>query len=383
MPWLQRSPYTSARAFGVIGVSCVIPAISSISFTTDSFLGTLKFFGIGDRWYPTWGNRSNGVETENNTQLYVRVFEHWPRELTYYDVAHFAVFHFNPGLNDGDINVNYTIDYFDWVDAISEIPISQGSIIVKTGYISNNTVLGASKIKNISRRGLLLPSVHTMNHTIGLNNGASIKIIKSQDIGNNTFPATTHDCVIYNPGSRFKVGDKLIARGGRGTSPSFTVTQIDANGGIVDFIIDPVHFGYNYEPSDFASVDSPDGSDSSVRLAALERSDGQTGVDFDAKIIRGHITYAEITDKKPKEFSQLQLTKNSPQPEESNSNIDMSELIQPATTKTINIAKEDRSASFLYDAFFFMHNDITHTGMEIRDGVLSLENYITVQISST
>jgi len=121
-----------ANAFGIIGAVCTVKSVGSNSLSFDVGCnigirnggGTTRGGGFsmmssfmqvnfsigqdrtdGEVYY--WGSSSDNPESFFTTNLHVRVFNAWPRNLTVYDTRFYAVHHFNHG-------VGYELDDIDY-----------------------------------------------------------------------------------------------------------------------------------------------------------------------------------------------------------------------------------------------------------------------------
>ena len=94
-------------------------ARSRITFRTDQTLGCWSSGGgyaggqLGTYYYAAWG-RGDRWDSLSTTNLWVKVYQAWPRHLTVYDPRYFAVHHFNPGLTDERNNPSNYAAAFDF-----------------------------------------------------------------------------------------------------------------------------------------------------------------------------------------------------------------------------------------------------------------------------
>lgn len=89
----------SMGGFGVIGASCTAIVTTGIQFNTSNYLGQAFFFNTATQGFDaSWGAKSQlSFNQTGTTQLFVKVYEAWPRDQTIFDSRFFAVHHFNPG----------------------------------------------------------------------------------------------------------------------------------------------------------------------------------------------------------------------------------------------------------------------------------------------
>ena len=89
----------SRGAYGVIGAVCTCEMEAGVQVKTENVLGQ-RHKPINNVFYPSWGARQDlSYNDPNNTALFVKVYEAWPREQTIFDSRFFAVHHFNEGNN--------------------------------------------------------------------------------------------------------------------------------------------------------------------------------------------------------------------------------------------------------------------------------------------
>lgn len=284
--------YKGAGCVGIIGAKCRISAALKINFETEYLLG-MQTWGGSFSFNPSWGGyTSDTYDAIYTTQLFARVYEAWPRELTVYDPRFFSVFHFNPGAGSGyNKNPNSEIingKLIDKIETIVDIRVptyeadpasymqvddftsdtiriicAEGEFVTKKDignrpeWVLNNQYQNFTGIRNESewnvytaRRGKLLPYKYKYN-TIGIrntSNNALISILK-EDLPRNI------DDVLKDPDGSEKDPenlkadkvfycrdfDVLIVSGGTGYKNTDTFTIQNAE----DVILQPIMLDTN------------------------------------------------------------------------------------------------------------------------------------------
>jgi len=348
--WLAH-PSRGSGAIGVIGASCTISFRETITFKTDSVFGMRSWFGpsnsVGGNiapspWYPSFGGDGNNYNSLYNTQLYARIFHHWPKEYTVYDPSKFAVFHFN---TDDD-----SLTYDDYVYSSNDQPVPPGILI-------NSDIPNIKTKPNTYRKEKLLPCTYTMEHTIGID--------RSPD-----------SIIIENAGTDYMPNDVFVVSGGAGVSPKLKAI-VNALGGITGFsYLRSLDKGYGYKPADFANSTGQNGGlqivlDSSIQTA---------GTGFSGRVIRGIIVEAILTDPKPTEIGVFQLTPSVPI-NKLNRSVSVIEPVTDSLEKVVRVNAQDMSQDKKYDIFLHFHNDTSHT-LTYSDGASgpALENYVELEI---
>ena len=371
--WLAKNPERGSGAIGVIGASYTVSLQSSITFNTNSIFGMRSSFGptnilIPRPWYASIGGYGNNYDSMHNTQLYVRIFHHWPKKYTIYDPAKFAIFHFNTD----DDNLN-NIQY--WKN--DRAPLQNDDLVCADSIISNSVVEKIQLQTKIDdfRKEKLLPCTYTMQYTIGLD--VSATYIVGQTSGPTI--AKFYGVVIDNQGSGYSETDTFKVVGGNGTSPILSPSLDPTDEKITGFKYQlqlPTDKGYGYKQSDFLKADDNflvnDGGLQIIPISA-------NGTGFSGRIVRGVGTETTQTDPKPKYVGEefLQLTPNIPVQDSQSSTI-----VEPVTgsrTQTVQIFNKSKDGK--YDIFLHFHNDTSHT-LTYSDGASgpALENYVELEI---
>lgn len=89
----------SMGGFGVIGARCTAIVTTGIQFNTSNYLGQPFFFNVATQGFDaSWGAKQQlKFNQTGTTQLFVKVYQAWPRDQTIFDSRFFAVHHFNEG----------------------------------------------------------------------------------------------------------------------------------------------------------------------------------------------------------------------------------------------------------------------------------------------
>ena len=92
------SPNNKSRgAYGVIGAVVTSEMEAGVQIKTDNYLGQ-PHWHLSSTFYPSWGARADlSYDSPNNTALFVKIYQAWPRDQTIFDSRFFAVHHFNDG----------------------------------------------------------------------------------------------------------------------------------------------------------------------------------------------------------------------------------------------------------------------------------------------
>jgi len=103
----DKDSYEGAGAVGIIGAVATCTANTNIRTNASCRLGMWSWSTFdnvqGGKYWPAWG-KGNSYKDFNTTNLFVKVFHHWPREQTIYDPRYFAVHHFNAGILDETVS---------------------------------------------------------------------------------------------------------------------------------------------------------------------------------------------------------------------------------------------------------------------------------------
>ena len=401
----------SAGAVGIIGAVCTVSANSIIQFETENFLGMATTFSNGD-WYPSWGGLGGDGEVNlNTTQLYVRIFTAWPRELTVYDHRFFAIHHFNYGAGEGSEvdgqwyfnsvlsetdppqgtpigDFTYPTGWFlvdkvvteevdtkvpTWSDAVPTHAYSEYQSVQDGDKIAIQTIIYKDApvrdtthwALDTQRRGKLLP--YTGNRlTIGVGIAGTVNswYVRYDENGdptdiNDAVSSASKDILITSQGDGYTDGDKFTTSGGSGGGVELlAVTDLITGGGgkIIGFTVSLS--GYDFAVADFLDYEEVmDGSVlSSVKIISTE----STGTGFEGYLVRGSMNNIAFTDDAPVDAidGSYQLTPNAPTVEAGGQD-DAVQILNE--NKTTNIEIANTSSDGRYDVYLHFHNDISHT----------------------
>lgn len=98
--WKDVGDYQPAGAVGVIGAVATCTANRKIMCHTQQTLGVWSVTTLNTFLKEAAWGKSNAYNGFGTTNLFVKVYQHWPREQTIYDPRWFCVHHFNAGVTD-------------------------------------------------------------------------------------------------------------------------------------------------------------------------------------------------------------------------------------------------------------------------------------------
>jgi hypothetical protein len=351
----------------------------------------------------TWGSdNADKYDSFGTTALHVRVFDAWPNEQTIFDARYYAVLHFNPGTilsipesetvgdNPETITAKFGKKYTEWDTSNSENyrkasassfnysrsidkikydvdfriptyawPFSEGNdnkIVPAETNINKDTILRPAEEWRVNpiRRGQLLT-------------GGGFRYLK------NVIGLAYEGYFIANSGKGF-VKDKKYTISTSNTDIVIIITDVGDDGSIkeFEFAVDEDNNelrGTELLPSDFASKSTINDIEYTGYLLTIPNSDGE---DADICFPNGRVYQLLMKDEGPKERKAPTLLTS---PSE-----DGRAVVEGTITSSIDIAANSDGQ---YDAFYFFHNDITHTPTLERNDTYSvgIEQYITVTIT--
>ena len=371
---------------GSSGTSQNVTIIGSVSAWTTDNSASFKA-----RYSPIWGStQSDSIDSFGTTALHCMVWDYWPEQQTIFIPQYFSVLHFNPGVlfsaprtrvgifrpdSTGTTTtrapgsptttpppVNIDIADFDVDFRIPSLnikgsdggytPVSDGAVIA----FANTLVADGDSRINTVRRGQLVTNEGFFYYklVIGLNRDSA---------------------TITTAGTGFTVGDKIEA--GKGVTIEVTAAP---NGGISNFTFAedtslegklpanvslPRKQGEGFRHSDFPTatpykitLKSPTNGTSAVITFSSGKAYKQIKQDVGPKM-RTPIT--RLSSSSGEGTARVEETKNS----------------------TLNI-EDNTGAKYAnkYEAFYFFHNDITHTfNMAEVDANIDFTQYMTMTIS--
>ena len=357
-------------AFGVIGSSCVVNLIKSITFDTSFKIGMRSYPTSGGRWQTAYGNvaKDNSYKSINNTQLYVRIYQHWPKEYTIYDPAHFAIFHFN--------TEDSSLDTTEYVyDSVFNVGLENNELIY-SNTVGNYDQHILKERKSTARRKKLLPYKYILSHTIGID--LSSVYIRGSIFNYTSPPLPQHySVVIDQQGVEYTSNDTFKVTGGNGVSPVLLANVFE--GKIVGFRYQSnTDKGYNYKQSNFLNKTD----DFLVKTGGLKIVPITVqGKGFQGRVVRGvGTTSPQLIDAKPEIIGSniIQLTENTPIDGETTTPTDE---LTGSKKVTVVIESAKASKNGLYDLFFHFHNDTSHTLIDDYGmSQLPLEQFVELQI---
>lgn len=301
------TPGQSASFQGVLSILAGSPIINPGS-------------GPQEYGFPQYGSISDNYNTFGTTALHCRIFDAWPREDTIWDTRYFAALHFNPSGQDED--------GFNSVDF--PVPTLNGG-----GFPSEGTVINSSHdLKNRNdwtldqiRRGKLLSAGGFVYKklTIGLDPGSVVIAKAGTSAETDTLEIST-----------FNVKMRVLASGGAVTGVDFTPYADELGNMMNGEDLDGNAFKESY-------VDPDTGSQYTGFI--VQFSDA-------VLVFQGVVRYIPKKDPGPQEHGGIKrLT--------TGTGGDSGRITGNVTTE-FALNPNDTGQ---YDAYFFFHNDISHTFM--------------------
>jgi len=344
------------------------------------------------RYSPIWGStKSDSIDSFGTTALHCMVWDYWPEQQTIFIPQYFSVLHFNPGIlfsaprtrvgifrpdTTGTTTtrapgsatttpppVNIDIADFDVDFRIPSLnikgsdggytPVSDGAVITFTNTLVAD---GDSRINTV-RRGQLVTNEGFLYYklVIGLNRDSA---------------------TITNAGTGFALGDKIEA----GKGVTIEVTAVNG-GGISNFV--------------FAEDKTLDGKLPASVPFPRKQGEGFKHSDFPTntpykmtiKSPTSGGTSAVITFSSGKAYKQIKQDvgpkMRTPITRLSSSSGEGTARVEETKNSTLNI-EDNTGAKYAnkYEAFYFFHNDITHTfNMAEVDANPNFTQYMTMTIS--
>lgn len=302
-------------------------------FQNASFNSVAAFFGIatgtsavagGTRGFPQWGSVTDKYNTAGTTALHCRVFDAWPHEDTIWDTRFFSALHFNPTIEDEDGLTS--VDF--------RVPTLSGG-----GFPSDGTAVTSSNVGeyldrndwtyDTIRRGKLLTNGGFKYNklTIGLD-PSSVVIAKAGEtaVGGNAESIS----------SKFKFTVQVSEAG---AVTGILANHYDALGERMD--------GEDLEADAFSGVYVDEGGTTHTGYI-LRYADA-------VLIFQGKVRLVKKQDTGPIQHGGVvRCTSSSNNGDETVTGVQSSEIgLNPNDTGQ-------------YDAYFFFHNDISHTYQDSR-----------------
>lgn len=428
----------SLGAIGIIGASCVmkVPSPNSINLKTDYNYGHPTNF-LGGKRFATYldlpGNE--GLTYANTTGLYAKIYQFWPKHLTFYDPRYFTIHHFNEG--GGKRKKDVEDVYYVGGIALQTPTEEEKNLAKKQTYPTNFTASKAESSVDLrsptfyngnrcesgevfydsvdkqennkplrnrqhwnifftedgfkdgrNRRGRLLPYYYEKTVISLAKQDASNVVLKkySEYLGKKIRElAQTESSILYfNLGKNYQVGDTLTVTAG--TNVVFTVTSVAGKdetgfeeGAIKDLVL--TNAGEDFDASDFMKLDQivSEKTTSAAKVVNLSVKSGGSG--FVGYVISGQIRTIDGEDKKPKLISgdMIKLTKPVNNDFETSS---PKGPISDTLSVDIPIPEDSRSDNGLYDIFLHFHNDASHVhGHPYNLISLPIDQYINLELN--
>lgn len=347
---------SAKQLFGLYGRFLGNGGGGSIDFT---FLGSIGSFFTDNtssfkaRYAPIWGSTTgDSINSFGTTALHAMVWDYWPEKYTTFIPQYFSVAHFNPGVlfsspstqsgvaPENDTVTKY-VDKIDFSDLDFRVPtyarasgVSTASVVLENAIISSTTKLAPDNEWNVNtvRRGQLVTEegFYYQKRVIGLN-------ISSLSVSDGGGGFNTGDIININNDLAIHV----TAVSGSAIQSAMFATDTTFEGKIPNTFLHQ-KAGSGFKPSDFKSayrmqVKSPTGGNNAI----LNFTQGRA--------------YSKIMyDQGPKK--RTPITRLSSSSGEGKSRVE--------ETKGTTLGVEDNTGfkyAGQYEAFYFFHNDITHT----------------------
>ncbi len=398
--------FETINNFGMVGTVTAFRQDSTLSILpiggVGVALGSAGSFSVNPR-SKVWGNREEGPENFGITALHVQVFDYWPPEQTLYIAPYFTILHFNGGrFGEGAFSETKwfrpkpsQVNVANYNDPVAGTPTEQ--------MIADEELVSA-KVDKLSYEGVdfRVPTYASINFTDRESSSVGVEQLLEPDdklrpreywnvetnarglllsdggatsvriaLGVAYREETDEDDVktgvllpdrydIIEGGEGFDVGQKVTSITG---GVMIEVTSTSENGVITGFKFgkkDVEEFSQgNLGPGGFELGDFDDPSDFPKTFSFLS---GATGG------VTARIKFTRCKTYRKKEYHRApeRYTPAFKGTRISQSCGDGSQYIRGAT-KTTSITLEDNSSYHPYpgeyEAFFYFHNDITHTFM--------------------
>jgi hypothetical protein len=299
------------------------------------------------RYTPIWGSTSSdSIDSFGTTALHAAVWDYWPEKNTVFIPQYFSVAHFNPGLlfsrpttkSGAD---SLSVDNVDYVDLDFRIPSYARTlgtfdhpVVLENAIIESGTLLAPDSEWRVNtvRRGQMVTEegFYYQKRVIGLN-------VSSLTVASGGSGFNVRDVININSSLAIEV----TAVSGSAIQ-SATFAQDKTFEGKIPNSFLPLKAGAGFKPSDFRSpyslqVKSPTGGSSAI-----------------LRFTSGRAYSTIMHDQGPKQRSPI--TKLSSSSGEGTSRLD-------ETKNTILNIEDNTGFKYAgnYEAFYFFHNDITHT----------------------
>ena len=330
-----------AQYFGLPQVK--INTVGSTAFSI--FTGFFTSGGLSAD-FPQWGNRSDSYNNFGSTALHCRIFDAWPRKDTIWDTRYFSVMHFAPSAPDEDE---------EHTDYDFQVPTSNDGTL----YLEDAVVNSSSPMKDKSDwtwdtivRGQLLP-FHYYPITVGLDPASLQILVPGENVESDTFEMPA-----------YKIKMNITATGGAVTGATFVTEKYDE---------DP--------RSTYVAQKRGEGLDAtSFSERYYDASDPDNIIDATGFIIRFGDAVLLFQGKTRK----IRRSVWGPLEHGGVKRLTSAVTDDPGVVEgleTTEIALQPNETNE-YDAYFYFHNDISHTLAYNWDAwVPGFGQYITLNIS--
>ena len=399
--------FETLNTFGMVGTvtaNVQNANISIIPLFPPIALGTGGSFSVNPR-SRVWGNAEQGPENFGLTALHVQVFDYWPPEQTLYIAPYFTILHFNAGrFNSSPISEKKWFrpkpsdkSKINYVDPVAGTPTEQmiadegllSAEVEKLSYegvdfrvptrhklrvlddpigetlsykesIDADTELRPKEYWNVSTdaRGLLLTNGGAVSTHLAIGVAFKEKEYDPQEIDYGELLPDRYD--IVDEGEGFEVG-QVVTSVSKGVM--IEVTSINANGAISGFKFakkNSEEFSQdNLGPGGYELGDDLEPSDFPLTLSFISGATG--GVTARIKFTRGMIYRKVVYHRAPERYTPaFKGTRIS-------ESCGQGDQYVRGKIKSTSITLDDNSSYHPYpgeyEAFFYFHNDISHTFM--------------------
>jgi hypothetical protein len=409
----------SLGGVGIIGAVVTVATLDALQFTTDNRIGLDDQFNSAQEWEPSW--KAGDFSAQNTINLYMKVYQQWPRELTIYDPRFFVVHHFNDGVDiqskdieqdlfnngenqgpaAGDIaqdypNGQYLVDRKESkVDF--RVPTNWDNNLITSGYVYGDSIDGGLKSSdaidngvtrlrqkehwriNKQSRGKLLPYSYKF-YSIMISRDPVIRLAVA---GDGPYKASEIDILITNPGIGYGEADRFKVSGSIGGGVVLK-PFLDDEGRVLGFTVESTGLGFSVQ--DFLDSDAtlywdagsnPPTANTSIVIG----SSGSKGSGFEGYILRGEVNQTDvITDLKPLQAldrtGEIRLS-----PDKTLDSQGQDLQLKGPLAQSFSINPDARTENYQYDVFLLFHNDITQTRFtNAGSSPLHAEQYIRLKI---
>jgi hypothetical protein len=388
-------------AFGVIGAKCTVTATNGITFQTENKYGMDDWKSAGTQTLPFHINNSsfrNGeIDSQNCTEMFVRVFHAHPRHLTVYDPRYFAVHHFADGVGDDVIETTYHhgnseitkeqydnnvqssgVGYPDKFYQSNELTYSNGVDVRVPTLIGNSGVNNEQATGVISTVGTLVYSDDEYREVTDwqVKNVHRGNLLPSEvdieTIGVSIYQIEIDPDTGLMGGSGYKLSDRFTTEGGNGEGVILKATSqggLGSNGEILQLEVHKDNFGFDFQPSNFFPKKDVDdlvnGNPSPVSYDLSKVKIVPTGT-VSGKGLRAYVATGAIykltsTQPRPSVATKNSISKITGSVPTHNGRL--SNVFNPmyGANDVTSVEITNPSIDNKYDVFLHFHNDISHT----------------------